>query len=208
MTLPEFPADRSVHGIGLTDWHGYADRLAAKHSYVNTFFDREPRLDMTDIGSVSMQDADYLIASDVFEHIAPPIDRAFHNAFDLLRPGGAFIFSVPYRNDGSTEEHFPDLQDYRIVDFGDERVLVNRAVDGTLSTRRGLIFHGGEGTTLEMRLFSKLDIERHLGDAGFVDIEYVPSMPAFGIDERFSFPLMARRPAEPHVKPARIQTFE
>src|SRR5437764_1428180 len=45
LTLPQFPRVKSLRGLGTSDSAKYADALAAKLDYRNTYYDREPRLD-------------------------------------------------------------------------------------------------------------------------------------------------------------------
>jgi hypothetical protein len=49
MLLGDLPIDRALRGIGLSDWAGYADVLASKFNYTNTFYHQAPRLDITAI---------------------------------------------------------------------------------------------------------------------------------------------------------------
>src|SRR5437879_5782180 len=72
------------------------------------------------------------IAAHGFEHVVPPVSRAVANARRLLKPGGVLIFSVPFSLDADTVEHFPDLNDYRIVKTGGRIRLENRCVDGRM----------------------------------------------------------------------------
>jgi SAM-dependent methyltransferase len=198
MPLPEFPADRSIVGVGLSDWVGYADRLARKFSYTNTYYHREPRLDITSPASAYAGSADFLISTEVFEHVPPPVERAFNGSFSILKPGGHLILTVPYSLDPETVEHFPTLHDYELVDEDGARVLRNRRADGTVETFRNLIFHGGEGETLETRLFSETGLQAQLRKAGFNAITTMrENVPEFGIiqRERWSLPIVARRPA-------------
>ena len=44
--LPAFPRLSGVKGLGLSDQLSYASRLSGKFDYTNTFYDRQPRLDM------------------------------------------------------------------------------------------------------------------------------------------------------------------
>ena len=83
------------------------------------------------------------------------MSRAFANARRLLKPHGIFIFSVPYSLDQETLEHFPDLHDYRLVEKDGAWRLENRTSDGRRQVFSDLVFHGGPGSTLEMRLFSR-----------------------------------------------------
>ena len=194
--LPAFPIDKSIRGIGMSDWEGYALPLAAKLDYVNTFYHQEPRLDIANVPETEFGRYDFLISSDVFEHIPPrELDRAFANSRRLLRPGGAFIFTVPFAKEGDTREHFPRLNDFRIVEEGGRRVLRNRTVEGEEEVFDQLVFHGGEGMTLEMRMFSERDLLRRLAEAGFsraaVRADHAPRLGiSWPIDH--SLPIVAR----------------
>jgi len=196
LTLPQLPSRPDLRGLGIGDWPGYAEVLAAKTDYRNTFFEREPRFDIQQIDGALCGHYDYLVSSDVFEHVDPPIEAAFANACRLLRPGGVFVFTVPYRLDGPTVEHFPDLHDYRLVEHAGRWVLENRTRQGDLQTFDELVFHGGYGNTLELRWFSLPALRQQLLDAGFSAVQ-VYDQPVFehGIywPEGMSHPLVARR---------------
>jgi SAM-dependent methyltransferase len=192
LALPEFPDRPELKGIGLTDW-GYDRGLAGKVEYRNTFYDHEPRLDITDPPEELCGTLDFLISSDVFEHVPPPVERAFEGAFRLLKPGGVFVLTVPYLLEGKTLEHFPTLHDWELRDG----VLFNRTADGREEVFEDVRFHGGEGLTVEMRIFSHADVIRQLREAGFVEIEdWRERVPEFGECwfEDHSFPFVARRP--------------
>lgn len=165
--LPEFPVRPDIRGIGLSDWERYAAPLAEKFDYTNTFYHREPRLDIAKIGGWQKRELDFIIATDVFEHIAPPVQTAFENVWCLLKPGGVLIFSVPYVKEGMIVEHFPELYRYRIVERDGRRILQNTTRDGREQTFDQLVFHGGEGDTLEMRVFSEASLSRCFAEAGF-----------------------------------------
>ncbi|MEP6632978.1 MAG: hypothetical protein ABJA62_02105, partial [Luteimonas sp.] len=77
MAIADFPQRLDLVGRGLSDWHGYADRLGAKLDYLNTHFHREPQLDISAPPQDAYGSLDFLLASDVFEHVAPPVSRAF-----------------------------------------------------------------------------------------------------------------------------------
>jgi SAM-dependent methyltransferase len=96
IALPDLPVRKDIAGIGLSDAWAYALPLAEKFSYENTFYHTEPRLDIADIDPARAGRYDFIIASDVFEHVAPPVARAFANARRLLKPGGKLIFTVPF----------------------------------------------------------------------------------------------------------------
>jgi hypothetical protein len=183
LPVPRFPVDKSIRGLGMSDWEGYAERLAEKFSYENTFYDRHPRLDITRINQRDQGRYRFIVSSDVFEHVPVlGLDAAFRNARRLLGASGVMIFTVPFAKDGHTREHFPELNDFTIAEDGGRRVLHNRTVDGKVQLFRDLTFHGGEGMTLEMRLFSEPDLRRRLAEAGFCSVRVCPDqVPEFGI---------------------------
>lgn len=197
MTLGEVPVLKEIKGLGMTDWAGYAEPLAARFSYVNTYFHKEPQFDITNPGPEHTGQYDFLISSEVLEHIRPPVERAFENAWRLLKPNGFFILTVPYTGlEDETKEHFPSLNAYRIIQLEDQFVLVNRRPDGVVETFTDLAFHDGPGTTLEMRLFAEKDLTEKLLAAGFREVFVMrESHPAFGLQqpEPWSRPMIARK---------------
>ncbi|MGV8941733.1 MAG: class I SAM-dependent methyltransferase [Lysobacter sp.] len=196
IALPDFPDAPEIKGIGMSDWDGYAIRLAGKLGYRNTYYHQEPRLDITDISESDAGSVDFIISTDVFEHVSPPVSVAFRNALRMLKAGGAFVFSVPYEVSGETVEHFPDLHDFEIEDRNGSRVMVNITRDGAKQVFPDLVFHGGPGDTLEMRVFSESGLLRELRDAGFQDIQIMKA-PCFEFGiwhvTNDSLPLVARR---------------
>jgi SAM-dependent methyltransferase len=196
LALPDMAPAKQIRGIGLSDTPVYAGALAAQFAYVNTYLHTRPRLDLTRPDFRRYGGQDFIVASDVFEHVPPPVARAFENAQRLLAPGGKLIFSVPFSLDAETVEHFPDLHEWRIETAGGTFTLVNRAVDGTVTKHRHLVFHGGGGSTLEMRRFARAGLERYLSEAGFTRFRvasehYLP----FGIywKNPWSVPMVAYR---------------
>lgn len=165
--LPALPAHRELRGLGLSDDPRYADLLAQRFDYTNTWFDQEPRLDIASIPDAMEGRYDFLLASDVFEHVVTPVSRAFVNARRLLKPGGVLVLTAPFSLEDDTLEHFPELHDFRIGHADDEYVLHNRTRDGREQRFGELVFHGSSGGTLEMRIFSRAALERELAGAGF-----------------------------------------
>lgn len=180
--IPDMPKSKELVGIGISDSRVYAWPLAGKFSYTNTFYHKRPRLDITGINEELRGSADFVISSDVFEHVPPPVNTAFENLFELLKPNGICVLTVPYANQGLTREHFPDLYRYRIIKTGRSRVLINRTREGVEQVFEDLSFHGGKGSTLEMRLFSKESLLENIRKAGFQGITiHQDSFPEFGI---------------------------
>ena len=198
LTLPDFPPRPDITGIDMSGSGSYAERLTGKFNYTNTFFHKPPRLDIAEPSAEWRGRCDFVISSDVFEHVAPPVSRAFANTLLVLKPGGIFLLTVPYGKGGRTLEHFPELHEYRLEKRGRKRVLVNTTAGGNRQEFDNLVFHGGAGETLEMRVFSESGVLEELRHAGFEDIR-VHAEPdiASGIVWKYdwSLPISARRPA-------------
>lgn len=120
MVLQEFPVDKAISGLGMSDWEGYSKGLVQRLAYTNIYCHTEPRLDITNVPEEATAKHRFLISSDIFEHIP--------------------IFALE------------------------------------------MIFHGGSGMNLEMRMFSEPDLRRRLARAGFPSIRiYADHVPEFGI---------------------------
>jgi hypothetical protein len=180
--LPDLVARKEIVGFGLSDWEGYSQQLERLFTYTNTFYHAEPRIDIMQVPDAYLNRADFLISSDVFEHCPPPVGIAFHGARHIRKPGGWLVMTVPHRAEGDGHENFPDLLHYQLVELGGEWVLVNRAADGSVSVREGLVFHGGPGAVLEMRIFARHEVERYLAESGFADVTvHEEEVPEWGI---------------------------
>ena len=196
LALPDFPSRPDLRGVGLSDWETYAGPLAGRLGYTNTYYHKEPRLDIVRGDPAREGSLDFLVSTDVFEHVPPPISTAFESARRLLRPGGLLVFSVPYVEGSETREHFPELHRHELVKEGGKSVLRNVTRDGREQVFRDLVFHGGEGETLEMRVFSEGSLLRELEAAGFHEVR-IRGEPDFehGVywPMPWSLPLTARR---------------
>lgn len=197
IALPDFPVRKEIVGAGMTDWNAYAARLAEKFSYTNTYYHRAPKLDITDPDPAMFGTLDFLISTEVFEHVAPPISIAFENARKLLKPDGVMIFTVPYATAPSarTVEHFPNLYQFTIEEREGRKILVNTTRAGETETFGDIVFHGGEGFALEMRLFAESSLVDEFRSAGFGEVDFVrePDF-EFGVywKEPWSKPLVVR----------------
>ena len=200
--LTEFPALPAITALGLSDDWRYAGILARKFGYVNTYFDREPFLDITKSHPDLYGTYDFIVSSEVFEHVPAPVERALEECHKLLKPHGFLCATVPFATDGQTREHYPGLHEYATVNFGGSPVLLNRKMDGTFEVHDGLVFHGGVGATLEMRQFSQAGLVDKLHQAGFRGVVFGSEpVPLYGIfpEGNFSVPFVARK--EPFALP-------
>jgi SAM-dependent methyltransferase len=165
--LAQLPQHKEIKGLGMSETGVYCHLLNQKFEYVNTFLDRPPMLDIMDPAPEYLERFDFVICSDVMEHVPQPVALAFANLRRLLRPGGTLVFTVPYSFGDGVHEHFPDLCSYELRGTGADTYLVNTNSDGEETIYRDLHFHGGHGSTLEMRLFSLGGVIELLGEAGF-----------------------------------------
>ncbi|HYL34314.1 MAG TPA: methyltransferase domain-containing protein [Bryobacteraceae bacterium] len=196
LALPDFPYVKSLRGLGISDDSSYAYHLDQKLDYRNTFYDQEPRFDIANPPEDEFGRYDFLISSEVFEHVPPPVETAFSNAFRLLKPSGVLVFTVPYSLEPAPAEHFPELHEFGLAQLGDKTVLVNRTREGKVQVFENIVFHGGRGATVEMREFTEQSLKAALTGAGFRDIRiYSENYGPFGIvrSESWSLPIAGRK---------------
>ena len=174
LALPDVPVRKDIAGIGLSDAHAYARPLAEKFDYENTYYHTDPRVDISDVDRarrpLRLPDRERRVRAR-----AAPVARAFENTRRLLKPGGKFIFTVPFSLEPDTREHFPELHDWSLAETDGIWTLTNRTRDGRDQTFSDLVFHGGPGSTLEMRVFSRAALEREFRDAGFARVRVANS---------------------------------
>lgn len=198
VTIDQLPKLKDIKCIDLSGWFKFEKYFGEIVSYKNTFFHKEPKLDINNPAEKWHDSANILISSEVFEHTLPPPSLAFMGAKKVLKPGGSLILTVPFVNKRDyTLEHYPNLHNYIIKkDANDEFVLHNTTRTGELEIFKNLKFHGGPGETLETRVFSRNSLLDELNKAGFVDIEFLDyEVPEFGIimnGVTWSLPILAR----------------
>jgi hypothetical protein len=182
LALADFPVLKSVRGLGLSDNRKCASMLEVKFDYRNTFYHQEPRFDVTKAPSNEQDTYDFVLAGEIFEHVAPPIEAALANICRLLKPSGFLVLTAPYSTEATTREHFPRMQDYKVVSVGERLALLNRTQDGEWQVFENVVFHGGDGSTVEMRLFSETNLRDSLLAGGFRQVQYkTEDYPPFGI---------------------------
>lgn len=171
LALCDWPAMPSVKGLGMSDWPGYAQALATRFNYVNTFYDREPRFDVLKPDARDVGAYDFVMSSDVLEHVLPPMERAFANVHSLLKPGGWLVLTVPYTPADDTLEHYANIAGFASTRLDGKPLVVWKDTAGKLLVDGHPTYHGGEGATLELRIFGRTALLRLLEQAGFSRIE-------------------------------------
>jgi SAM-dependent methyltransferase len=172
--LNKRPQLKDVHGIGMSDSEVYARILKDLFTYENTFYHQEPLLDVKRSEQAARYtNLDFVISSDVLEHVEAPISQALRNIHSMLKTSGILILSVPYVEGYETIEHFPHLNKYKICNVGDKYVLINQRLDGDIEEFRNLVFHGGPGAVLEHRVFGEGDLLSLIRHAGFGSVDIV-----------------------------------
>lgn len=196
LALPDFPELKELRGFGMSDPKGLAKQLVKKFDYTNTFYHQPPTIDITNPPETELGRYDFIISSEVMEHIPPPAVEGFRNLHRLLKPDGLLLLTVPYRIDCDPEEHFPNLHEYSLTKVGGKTVLVNRTREGKLETFENLCFHGGDGSTLEMRIYTEESLLQIIREAGFDEVRIAADeVPEFGVEhaETWSLPVVARK---------------
>ncbi|HEU0119425.1 MAG TPA: methyltransferase domain-containing protein [Bryobacteraceae bacterium] len=192
--LPEFPALKAVKALGISDSPLYAAGLERSFRYTNTFFHQEPFLDIRNPSVGECGQYDFVICSEVLEHVPQPAVHAVEGLRKLLKPSGFLLVTVPYHLAPESTEHFPPFQHQTLATLGGEPILIGRDADGHFHVRKDLVFHGGPGSTLEHRQCSDGGIQTLLRNHGFPTITIdTTAAPAFGIeyDSPCSLPIIA-----------------
>ncbi len=70
LALPDFPRRQDIVGIDMSGAATYAEGLERKLGYTNTYLHKPPRLDITAPDPRWYGRFDFIISSDVFEHVA------------------------------------------------------------------------------------------------------------------------------------------
>jgi SAM-dependent methyltransferase len=165
---------KSYYGIGMSDSEVYAQHLDRIFTYTNTLYHAEPHLDVSNSNSCARyKRLDFVISSDVLEHVDPPVSEALRNIRGMLKASGHLILTAPFLEGYETIEHFPHLNQFSIANIGESFVLLNRRRDEHIETFQHLSFHGGPGSVLEMRIFGLGDLLARLSYAGFSNVEVI-----------------------------------
>lgn len=196
MALADFPDLKGLRGFGMSDPPNLAGWLEKKFDYTNTFYHQPPKIDIVNPEEHEWGSYDFIVSSEVMEHVPPPVEKGFANLHRLLKPNGILLLTVPYGISEPAQEHFPELHEYALASPGGKTVLVNRRRDGSTEIFENLCFHGGDGSTLEMRIFNEELLRSTILSAGFDEVHVATeNVPEFGVEhaQAWSLPIVARK---------------
>jgi len=171
--------------VGLSDADLVAKYFKKKFgdSYQNTFYDSDPKLDIGNLSKRDFGSADILISSDVFEHVFFPLRNSILGAFNLLKPSGMLVLTMPWNTWQDSVEHFPWMVSYKVIQNSDgTHSVIGEDASGQSRNISNPIFHGGPGNTLEMRKINLFVLIDELERCGFTEVKvHNESRPEFGI---------------------------
>ena len=176
--LIDVPSDWSRCGVGFDDHPSVFSSYPTKWDFVNTRLHRFPELDLLRPTDSAISAFEFAVCSDVMEHVQPPYRRGLEGLLKILKPGGFAVVSVPVSGSDEMLEHFPELKSFKILE---DKSLEWTDETGTRHHERDPQFHGGDGLTLEFRIFSAEGMIADLIEAGFESALELVSHPDLGV---------------------------
>lgn len=176
--IADLPEDWSRRGVGCSDHVATAGRLAGRMSYTNTYYHRYPRLDVLRPPEDLLGELEFVICSNVMEHVEPPHQRGYEGLYAVLRDGGFAVVSIPVFDQPHSFEHYPGMARYELLDGPAVRWWDQ---DGVVHLDQDPEMHDGEGLVLAFRRFAPADEAAALERAGFHPVWEVPPCPELGV---------------------------
>jgi len=171
--------DWSRIGLGISDDISLSSKLSTKFFYTNSYFDTFPYLDIRKVPTRAKRQFEFVICSDVLEHIDVDLPKAFAGLRSLLNARGFLVASVPTKKDTPHKDFYPAMKHFSI-----ERDEVHWTDDrGKRHVDRDPEFHGGRGQNLAFRQFSDESFVHALASAGFAEIIPARFEPKLGVPE-------------------------
>ena len=181
--LSRINSDWSRIGLGISDDINVSSRLSGKFFYSNSYFDTFPNLDLRKVPEVAKAKFEFVICSDVLEHIDTDLELAVSGLKNLLNENGFAVISVPVDGDHGHLEFYPGLISFSIKDdivtWNDQNNMPHKDIDPE--------FHGGRGQNLAFRKFSDNTIEDLLLKCGFNSFSPVRFNNHLGV-QKINFP--------------------
>ena len=170
--------DLSRVGLGISDDWRLARALSPLFAYTNSFLHQFPVVDICSPPQQAIGKFEFISCSDVLEHTPPPRSAALMGLYQMLKPTGFTVISVPLRKGFQFAEFYPELTTWR-----HENDSVNWVdKDGHEHVDRDPEFHGGEGLTVAFRQWTEEKLIEELKAVGFSEIisRPIPSQFNFG----------------------------
>lgn len=205
--LKDWEERKHIKILGMSDSESYANILSEKFDYINTYFHQSPHLDIGDLNSAARySNIDYIISSDVLEHVMHPVQSAFDHMYTMLKEDGVLIISVPTLEGYETIEHYGAMKSYRVFQIEEHFIVAGIDMNGICFTHLQPRFHGGPGEVLELRIFGVGDLKSRLASAGFTNlVEHIPNQPKIGYvwDDQIEIGVHPSRRSLGHIITAR-----
>ncbi len=192
-----YPEDASVspdfsrYGLGVSDDMKLAQRLFQLFMYTNSYFHQFPTVDITSPPSETRAQFEFIVCSDVLEHVPPPVEFALLGLRSMLRPQGFLVVSVPCQVNPESTEYYPNIVSWDLSDDG----LRWTDLAGIDHFDPDPELHGGSGQTLAFRFWSITDLADRLVRTGFSSVRHPSRLPPINnsqFDEAHAGILIAR----------------
>lgn len=175
LPLAAWHGSKLIHILESSGRGSYPMMLKEKFTYYNTEYRanaagaQESSRRYADFQHLAYQDGqfDYVIATDVFEHIRDD-EKALREVFRVLKTDGVFIMTVPYHHDWEKTL-------IRVKPEGDKDIFLLPPE-----------YHGGGGQTLAYRTYGR-DLLERLKDQGYSVGCLELEVPAYAIGRQFVF---------------------
>jgi len=172
-------SDMSRVGLGISDDWRLARALSPLFAYTNSFLHQFPVVDICSPPQEAIGKFEFISCSDVLEHTPPPRSAALMGLYQMLKPTGFAVVSVPLIRGLQFAEFYPELSTWKtendFVHWVDQ--------DGHEHIDQHPEFHGGEGLTLAFRQWTEEKLIEELKAVGFSEIITRPLPPQFNFEQ-------------------------
>ena len=166
-------SDMSRVGLGISDDWRLARALSPLFAYTNSFLHQFPVVDICSPPQEAIGKFEFISCSDVLEHTPPPRIAALMGLYQMLKPTGFAVISVPLIQGLKFAEFYLGLTTWRtendsihwVDEIGQEHIDHHPE------------FHGGEGLTLAFRQWTEEKLIEELKAVGFSEIISRPIPP-------------------------------
>jgi len=162
-------------GLGISDDWRLARALLPLFAYTNSYLHQFPVVDICSPPKETLEKFEFISCSDVLEHTPPPRSAALVGLYQMLKPAGFAVISVPLRQGFQFAEFYPGLTTWKIEN--DSIYWVDGK--GHESIDHDPEFHGGQGLTLAFRQWTEEKLIEELKAVGFSEIVSRPIPPQF-----------------------------